>query len=553
MSASTSMEKPLLPMPEMPWHGPALRSTVIIVLLSAVGLLALSRSLYSLWIIWTTDPLRSIGVYFPLISLALILWEVKRMDWKVRGTWWGLLPLALAILAGHMRRSMVMIIQVPPHHEIFFPPDSLTIFAYASGVVLLFGGTRLYRRSLFPLALLLCLNPVPHDFSDFVDVPLQYASAHVARSFAKALGQQLTPDQLRLMFTPDFGIYIAPGCDGIRGSITMGYMALITGYICRFRWRTLTLTVIGAVLLGYLFNFLRLCLLVIYYVIALHFPAMQNHGKNVDYGIGSCLFLSAVLLLCMLVLKVGRERTAIELQRDAVPVFDAPMLRMRNIYPRLLAFTVLVMLGAVSYAHAWMQGSGETAMTLPLSLAEVYPQHMGGFTLTRTWKEFASDYKNEIYDWAEYRSDATGDMVSIGISPVFGPHDAIICHIARGENPNWRGMEHFTTLDGTTVSFSGFIVNDGITQTEEISTMCSEGHCGEVSAEASSFGILFSRPISSSLLDDTAGRPLPVLIKTEIDNPSLPADQAKTRLQDALRSFVSSASLDALTGKYFKH
>ena len=53
--------------------------------------------------------------------------------------------------------------------------------------------------------------PVPHVFSSAVDLPLQHASATVARAFAHALGQPLTQDKLRLMFTPDFGMFIAPG------------------------------------------------------------------------------------------------------------------------------------------------------------------------------------------------------------------------------------------------------------------------------------------------------------------------------------------------------
>ena len=65
------------------------------------------------------------------------------------------------------------------------------------------------------------------------------------------------------MFTPNFGMYIAPGCNGIRGAVTMGYIALITGYVFRFRRSTHLLTVAGAVLLGYMLNFLRLCLLVV--------------------------------------------------------------------------------------------------------------------------------------------------------------------------------------------------------------------------------------------------------------------------------------------------
>ena len=94
------------------------------------------------------------------------------------------------------------------------------------------------------------------------------------------LGQQLTEDKLRLMFTPEFGMFIAPGCNGIRGAVTLGLAAVVVGYMYRFRWFVYAPVVAGAVLLGYLFNFVRLCLLVVYYKIALPYLWMQHTGQN---------------------------------------------------------------------------------------------------------------------------------------------------------------------------------------------------------------------------------------------------------------------------------
>ena len=139
-------------------------------------------------------------------------------------------------------------------------PLGLTIFAYGSGIVLLLGGVRVWRAALFPLALLLFVNPVPKVFQ-LVDLPLQFFCARVAQSFALAIGVHPDVNQLRLMFAPGFGMFIAPGCDGIRGAVTMGYLALILGYLYRFSIRARFLSAIGAVALGYLFNLIRLCFL----------------------------------------------------------------------------------------------------------------------------------------------------------------------------------------------------------------------------------------------------------------------------------------------------
>ena len=122
------------------------------------------------------------------------------------------------------------------------------------------------------------------------------------------LGQPLSPDKLRLMFTPEFGMFIAPGCNGIRGAVTMGFIAVIAGYLYRFRWRAHVLVVLGAILLGYVFNFVRLCVLVLFYLVALHFPSLQDRAENADYLIGAVLFFVAVYLLYVVIQKLGAKQ-----------------------------------------------------------------------------------------------------------------------------------------------------------------------------------------------------------------------------------------------------
>ena len=96
-------------------------------------------------------------------------------------------------------------------------------------------------------------------------------------------------------------MFIAPGCDGIRGAVTMGYLALILGYLYRFSLRAWVLSVLGAVALGYVFNLIRLCFLVLFYRVALSFPWLQPHGEGADYLIGGLLFLSAAGLFAGIV------------------------------------------------------------------------------------------------------------------------------------------------------------------------------------------------------------------------------------------------------------
>ena len=126
-------------------------------------------------------------------------------------------------------------------------------------------------------------------------------------------------------------MFIAPGCNGIRGAITMGFIALIAGYVYRFRWYAHASRRPGAVLLGYVFNFARLCILVLYYLVALHITWLQDRAEMGDYIIGACLFLLAVFLLFYVVRRLGESPGQINprLRSDSAPV------PRRSIYPRL--------------------------------------------------------------------------------------------------------------------------------------------------------------------------------------------------------------------------
>jgi exosortase J len=289
----------------------------------------------------------------PLVSLVLILRAWRGLDWEADGTWWGFVVLVVTAAVVWVREHAILILVVSPNWSTVLPPPSLVLLAYGSGVVLLLGGTRLYRAALFPVLLLWFANPVPSRFSLLIDMPLQRVSAHIARAFAMHLGHTLTPDHLRLMFTPAFGMFIAPGCDGIRGSVTMGFVALIAGYIYRFRWYASALVVIGAILLGYVFNLVRLCMLVLYYIIALHFPSLQDKAENADYVIGAGLFLFATLLLFTVVhhLRDARNSTVLE----AATVSEYPGFHggtQRGQIGRLGAMVAVALLGCAGLARA---------------------------------------------------------------------------------------------------------------------------------------------------------------------------------------------------------
>jgi exosortase J len=532
----------------------------VLVLVAAIaGTLAIYPTLNFLWTMWIYDPLKSLGMFIPLVSVVLLLRAWRGIGWEMRGTWWGLAVIVLTVIAVHLRSQAVLLLVLSASWSLYIPPHGIVIFAYASGVVLLFGGTRLYRAALFPILLLLCVDPVPHIFNVFVDLPLQRISAHVARGFAHVLGFPLTSDQLRLMFTPDFGMFIAPGCNGIRGATTMGYIALVAGYLYRFRLRAWALLVAGAILLGYVFNFLRLCVLVLYYLVALKIVWLQDKATNGDYVIGACLFTIAATLLVLAIRKAGRKPGVVESSPLPDPDVEAQKAKhdtraLSSYYPRLAVFLVVMALGSVAYAMPWARSMARTvtgsAAQQQTAFTGNFPQQMGAYTLSRTWKEQLSTGV-VVYEWAEYVRNDNGMRIQLGVSPVLGSHDTMLCHVARGEDAIWQGTVSFHSAGHADESFSASMYNDGVSQFVEMSTQCTLAGCGEYTSIHSHFGIIFSLPHAGTLLQQPdQAKPLPVLLRAETIDVAQPKDEARAALLGELRSFVGDIDLAQLTAEY---
>jgi exosortase J len=526
------------------------RAAWLTAILAVLGLSTIWSTMNALWTLWMMDALKSIGMLVPLVSFVLILRVWRSLGWEMEGSWWGLIVLVVTTVVVHVRDQSILVFVFSPKWSVYVPPHSRVFFAYGAGVVLLFGGTRLFRASLFPLVLLWFVNPIPHIFNVLVDLPLQRVSAHVARAFAIALGQPLSPDQLRLMFTPEFGMFIAPGCNGIRGAVTMGFIALIAGYVYRFRWYAHVAVVAAAVLLGYVFNFARLCILVLYYLVALHFPWLQKRAEMGDYIIGACLFLLGTFLLFYIVRRLSESPGQIKPPAILFPATPAPA---GASFPlRFAAMLVLVLLSCYGVARAYIHthsGSHAARIKRDQNAPGVFPARIGSYTLARTWNEniFSGPL---VFHWAEYVPDDGGTHISLGVSPVLGSHDTLICHSARGEDPLWRDQITLPTAGNLPISFSGSFFNDGATQYLEATTICNAGSCGEFTSDRTHFGFVYSKPTSQALFTQDPQRPIPILLRAETIDTTLPVEVARQQMISALRSFLSSVDLDGLTQPY---
>jgi len=511
-------------------------------LCAAAGLLTVYHSAQALIGIWQTDDLKSMGLVVPFVCFGLILRSWKSIGWETDGSWWGFVLLAGSALLVFVRDQSLLIVTVNKDWLLQLPPLPLVAVVYAAGMVLLFGGTKLLRAAWFPVLLMWAVIPVPQTFSRRIDLPLQHASATVARGFAHALGQPLTQDKLRLMFTPEFGMFIAPGCNGIRGAITLGLSALIVGYIYRFRWFVFAPVVAGAVLLGYLFNFLRLCLLVVYYTIAVPHPWMQNHGLIADYIIGGGLFIGALAIFFTVADKL---RNAPGDVRPATTEQPPVATRTRSYLARVAAVLALSTIFGLDVLHEYRAAPAQAKVLPPM------PERLGSYTLVRTWTDTLVD-GIVVYEWGEYASaDPAEAHISVGISPELGVHDAEVCHIARGEDPTWHGELDTASASGE-VTLTAATYNDGRTQKLEASTVCDGGICRQYSQTGQHVTLIFARPHKTLPLQSDSTRQVPLMLKVESTDTMDPVSSVEPKLAAELETFLKEADLVKLTEPYSK-
>ena len=521
-------------------------------LCAAAGLLTIWPSVQSLYSIWTTDDLKSMGMVVPLVCYLLILRAWKSLDWETEGSWWGFAVLAGSAALMFLRDQMLLIVTINKDWLLQLPPLPLVAVIYAAGMVLLFGGTRLLRAAWFPVLFMWAVIPVPQTFSRLVDLPLQHASATVARGWAHALGQQLTQDKLRLMFTPEFGMFIAPGCNGIRGAITLGLAAVVVSYLYRFRWYVYAPVVVGAVLLGYLFNFLRLCLLVVYYKIALPYPWLQHHAKIADYVIGGCLFVCALAVFFTVANKLRNDpdtTTAPPRAPHTAPISPSNARRLQtSLFLRGSAVLLMAAIFGVDVLHEHRVDAARLATQVPATL----PEHIGDFTLERTWNE--TQFGLLVYSWGEYAEPTVngipGAHVMLGVSPQT-VHDAEVCHLARGEDPTWHG-QIFAATAGGPVELTAATYNDGATQELEASTVCDNGACRQYSETSQHVTVIYARPHRGVPLQSDTTRPIPLMLKVESLDTMTPASVMEPRLASTLITFLKGADLLTLTAPYVK-
>lgn len=388
--------------------------------------LAVFPATYFAWSMWTSDPLRSVGMFFPVACVLFLIQGWRRCNQPLRGTPWGLVPMVASLTVIWIHEHCAVHLFLSRTLEVDPLPVGLSLALMGAGVLLMLGGIPLLRTLIVPVVLLGLVNPVPHAFARF-DLPLQQISATAARNFANLIGEHPTGAQLQLMFTPNFGMFIAPGCDGIRGAITLGYLGLFAAMWRRFTvTRTLLLAVAG-VATGYVFNLVRLVTLVLYYKAGQSFPSIQPYGTQVDYAIGGTLFLLVSYAFGRVIFR--GNQTAAQDKRD---VDSGPRLLPSQSFTRNMVVCMLICgVPALMNVYTMVRNARQARLEAE-TRRDLFPERVGPYHLVTKWNEL-SDERIMVYRWARYSDGNPAHDVSLGLWLLRGEHDPRYCHVSRGE------------------------------------------------------------------------------------------------------------------------
>ncbi|MGI4828258.1 MAG: exosortase J, partial [Janthinobacterium lividum] len=268
------------------------------------------------------------------------------------------------------------------------------------------------------------------------------------------------------------------------------------------------------------------------------------------YLIGAALFFVAIYFLSSLIQRLGGAAADQSGSVLILPVTEskAATHASASFYLRTAALTIMGVAGLVSVVTFFHAAAADISLQADEHALGQFPQTTGGYTLTRAWNENLMSGAL-LFHWADYAPVNGGTHIQVGISPLMGSHDTMVCHSARGEDPLWHGATTYAT-HSESVSFSTSFYNDGATQYLEASTLCNGSACGEYSSPRTHFGFVYSRPSPRALLDQNPERPIPILLKAETIDTTLSANIARQQLSADMASFLFTVNLDALTRPY---
>jgi exosortase len=203
--------------------------------------------LYYMVLHWQSSPDYSHGFLIPPLAVYFA-WERRRKLARapIDGSWWGLVPLALGVLALSVGRLGVELMSMR------------TAFVLTlNGLVLLLLGVRMYRILAFPLLFLFLMVPLPQSLVNVVAFPLQLIAADLAVTTVQYFGLPVLREGNIIHLPGGFQLFVAEACSGLRSLMALGTLGVVFAYFFRKTWWERSVLVAATIPIAVLVNAFR--------------------------------------------------------------------------------------------------------------------------------------------------------------------------------------------------------------------------------------------------------------------------------------------------------
>jgi exosortase D (VPLPA-CTERM-specific) len=203
--------------------------------------------LFLQWVGPKRDPNFEHGIFVPAFAL-FVLWQNrhKLKSIELHPSWAGLPLIICALLM-----AAVGVLGA----ENFTSRVSLLLLL--AGLIILFGGWRLFRAVLFPWAFLFLMIPIPAIIFQQITFPLQMLASKVASGLLPLLGVPVLREG-NVITLAAMPLEVAEACSGIRSLLSLVTLAIIYGYLMDSRKWVQVLLAFSAVPIAVMANSFRI-------------------------------------------------------------------------------------------------------------------------------------------------------------------------------------------------------------------------------------------------------------------------------------------------------
>jgi exosortase len=215
----------------------------------ALAVLIFSPILYHMVLHWRDVPDYSHG--FVVAPLALYFaWERRKKLARapIEPSWWGVVPLALGVLALGVGRLGVELMSMRTGFV-------LTLI----GLVLLLLGRQVFRILAFPLLFLFLMVPLPQSLVNVIAFPLQLIAADLAVKVLHGFGEPVLREG-NIIHLPNAPLFVDQACSGLRSLMALGTLGVVFAYFFRKTWGERIILVAATIPIAVLVNALRVLL-----------------------------------------------------------------------------------------------------------------------------------------------------------------------------------------------------------------------------------------------------------------------------------------------------